>query len=100
MFLTEPEATRLLAPPMTISNPLRTAGTPLGAPLILSSHRIPVPTTTLLNGNAPPPLISPADAGLLYATYGDYQHYAALTSPLLAEYPHADHSTTGALFGR
>ncbi|KFM77311.1 Protein held out wing, partial [Stegodyphus mimosarum] len=98
MFLTEPEATRLLAPPMTaISNPLRTAGAPLGAPLILSS-RIPVPTTaTLLNGNAPPPLLSPADAGLLYATYGDYQHYAALTSPLLAEYPHAEHSTTGAV---
>ncbi|KAG8187394.1 hypothetical protein JTE90_016939 [Oedothorax gibbosus] len=98
MFLTEPETTRLLAPPMTISNPLRTAGTPLGAPLILSS-RIPMPAThQLLNGNAPPPLISPADAGLLYA-YGDYHQY--LTSPLLAEYPpHSDHSTTGALYGR
>ncbi|XP_054716354.1 LOW QUALITY PROTEIN: protein held out wings-like [Uloborus diversus] len=95
MFLGEPEAaTRLLAaPPMALaSNPLRTGGTPLGAPLILSS-RIPVPS--LLNGGAPPPLISPADAGLLYATYGDYQHYAALASPLLAEYPHAD--ATGAV---
>ncbi|GIY19204.1 protein held out wings [Caerostris extrusa] len=82
MFLTEPETTRLLAPPMTISNPLRTAGTPLGAPLILSS-RLQVPTTAALlngiNGSAPPPLISPADASLLY--YGDYPHY--LTSPLL-----------------
>ncbi|KAF8796362.1 protein held out wings-like [Argiope bruennichi] len=95
MLLTEPETTRLLAPPMTISNPLRTAGTPLGAPLILSS-RLQVPTTATLlngiNGSAPPPLISPADAGLLYA-YGDYQHY--LTSPLLAEYPHTDSSTGG-----
>lgn len=93
----KPEAARLLAPPMAISSPLRAAGTPLGAPLILSP-RIPVPTTAaLLNGSAPPPLISPADAGLLYATYGEYQHYAALASPLLAEYPHGDHAAAGAV---
>ena len=67
--------------------------------------RIPVPTTTaLLNGtNAgmPPPLIAAGDAaaGLMYAPYAaaEYANYAALSSPLLTEYPP---DATGGLFAR
>ncbi|KAG8238906.1 hypothetical protein J437_LFUL017478 [Ladona fulva] len=84
--------------------PMRPPTAPLGAPLILSP-RIPVPTSsaTLLNGSGPPhpppppPLISAADAaaaaaGLIYNPYptaADYANYAALASPLLAEYASA-----------
>ncbi|XP_067118727.1 protein held out wings [Centruroides vittatus] len=90
------EPPRLIAPPMAISSPLRAQATPLGAPLILSP-RIPVPTTAaLLNGSAPPPLITPTEAGLLYTTYADYHQYAALASPLLAEYP-TEHTAAGAV---
>lgn len=76
-------------------------GQPLGAPLILSP-RLQMNASTaaaLLNGGGPPPLISPAD-GLLYTPYADYHQYAALTSPLLAEYHQsAEHAAaTGALF--
>ncbi|UYV61062.1 QKI [Cordylochernes scorpioides] len=96
------EPARLFAPPLALSAPMRTPGTPLGAPLILSP-RLPIPTTAaLLNGSGPPPLIAPGDAaGLLYSAYAaDCHQYAALASPLLAEYPTAatagDH---GGLFG-
>ncbi|XP_046407199.1 protein held out wings-like isoform X2 [Ischnura elegans] len=94
--------------------PMRPPTAPLGAPLILSP-RIPVPTSsaTMLNGSGPPhpppppPLLSAADAaaaaaGLIYTPYptaADYANYAALASPLLAEYASAaaaDHHAGGA----
>ena len=77
--------------PVALTTPLRHAhSTPLGAPLIISSRQFSVPTSTahLFNGSGPPPLITPADASLLYAPYADFQQYAALTSQsLLADYP-------------
>ncbi|XP_023217321.1 protein held out wings-like isoform X1 [Centruroides sculpturatus] len=86
----------LMAPPIAISAPLRTPGNPLGAPLILSP-RLPMAGATLLNGSGPPPLITPTDAGLLYAPYADYHQYAALAaSPLLADFA-AEHSSSGAV---
>jgi len=95
---------KLLASPVALTTPLRThTATPLGAPLIISSRHIHVPTSNpLINGSGPPPLITPADAGFLYAPY-DFHQYAALTSPLLAEYPtpaKGDSNTSGGLFGR
>lgn len=87
---------RLIAPQLNLS-PLRSPTTPLGAPLILSP-RIPVTASQLTNGMGPPPLIAPAEAGLLYAPYADYHQYAAISPALLAEYPGADHS--GGLFAR
>lgn len=89
---------RLLSPGMQglSAQPLRTSGTPLGAPLILSP-RMSVPTTaaSLMSASAPPTMEHP---GLIYASpYGDYTNFAALTgNPLLTEY--ADHS--GGLFAR
>lgn len=98
------ETQRLLSPaiPGLATTPLRTAATPLGAPLILSP-RMSVPTTaaSILNGSAPPgSLLSPGDPhGLIYTPYADYTNYAALAaSPLLTEYATADHS--GGLFAR
>lgn len=98
------ETQRLLSPaiPGLATTPLRTAATPLGAPLILSP-RMSVPTTaaSILNGSAPPgSLLSPGDHhGLIYTPYADYTNYAALAaSPLLTEYATADHS--GGLFAR
>ncbi|XP_066992273.1 protein held out wings isoform X3 [Anabrus simplex] len=94
------ETQRLLSPGMPgLATPIRSAATPLGAPLILSP-RIPVPTTaaSLLNGSGPQgPLLSPHDPhGLIYTPYADYANYAALAaSPLLTEYPTADHSAVG-----
>jgi len=87
---------KLIAPSVALTTPLRAqAGTPLGAPLIISPRHITVPTSaTLINGSGPPPLITPADAGLLYAPY-DFHQYAALTSPLLAEYPTTMTGTSG-----
>ncbi|XP_066992271.1 protein held out wings isoform X1 [Anabrus simplex] len=95
------ETQRLLSPGMPgLATPIRSAATPLGAPLILSP-RIPVPTTaaSLLNGSGPQgPLLSPHDPhGLIYTPYADYANYAALAaSPLLTEYPTADHSGAAA----
>lgn len=96
----ESDHMKLLAPPVALTTPLRThTATSLGAPLIFSPRHIHVPTSTaLLNGSAPPPLITPTEAGFLYAPY-DFHQYA-LTSPLLAEYsttPQGD--TSGGLFG-
>lgn len=98
------ETQRLLSPGMPgLTSPLRSQGTPLGAPLILSP-RLPVPTSaaSLLNGSAGPqaPLLSPHDPhGLIYSPYAEYANYAALAaSPLLTEYAAADHS--GGLFAR
>lgn len=98
------ETQRLLSPaiPGLTTTSLRTAATPLGAPLILSP-RMSVPTTaaSILNGSAPPgSLLSPGDPhGLIYTPYADYTNYAALAaSPLLTEYATADHS--GGLFAR
>lgn len=93
------ETQRLLSPAIPgLATPLRTPATPLGAPLILSP-RMPVPTTaaSILNGSAPPgSLLSPGDPhGLIYTPY-DYTNY--LASPLITEYPTADHS--GGLFAR
>lgn len=88
---------RLIAPQLSLTSPLRSPTTPLGAPLILSP-RIPVTASQLTNGMGPPPLIAPAEAGLLYAPYADYHQYAAISPALLAEYPGADHS--GGLFAR
>lgn len=94
--------TRLLSPgipTLTQATQLRSQGTPLGAPLILSP-RMSVPTTaaSLLSGSAPPTM---EHTGLIYAhpSYTDYTNYAALAAagnPLLTEY--ADHS--GGLFAR
>ena len=83
---------------MSLSSPLRSPTASLGPPLILSP-RIPV-TGQLSNGMGPPPLIAPAEAGLLYAPYADYHQYATLSPALLAEYPGIDHSGAGGLFAR
>ncbi|RWS12440.1 Protein held out wing-like protein [Dinothrombium tinctorium] len=84
----ETEHMKLIAPQVALTTSLRTpTATPLGAPLIISPRHIHVPTSAaLINGSGPPPLMTPAEAGLLYAPY-DFHQYAALTSPLLAEYP-------------
>lgn len=85
-------------------------GTPLGAPLIISSRQFSVPTSAaLINGSGPPPLITPTEAGLLYApAYADFHSQYALTSPLI-EYPTTAagsgvvdtlSTATGGLFGR
>ncbi|XP_058056941.1 protein held out wings isoform X1 [Anopheles bellator] len=70
----------------------RTAGNPLGAPIILSP-RISVPTTaaSLIAGSGPPPTIDHT-TGLIYASpFSEYNYaLAAAGNPLLAEY--ADHS--------
>lgn len=95
--LAQAAESRLLSPGMQglTAQPLRTQGTPLGAPLILSP-RMSVPTTaaSLLSASQQ----TMEHPGLIYATpYGDYTNYAALTgNPLLTEY--ADHS--GGLFAR
>ncbi|XP_054164048.1 protein held out wings-like isoform X2 [Oppia nitens] len=87
--------------PITLTTPLRhhAHSTPIGAPLIISSRQFTMPTSAaLLNGGGPPPLISPADANLLYH-YPEYagQFAAALTSPqaaaLLADYPNTHTGT-------
>ncbi|CAN8018212.1 unnamed protein product [Ixodes persulcatus] len=101
LALSAADAQRLMAagppPPVALTSPLRAQSAPLGAPLILSPRGLPVgPPSALLNGSGPPPpLIAPGEAGLLYAAYPDYHQYAALTSPLLAEYA-PDHSPAGA----
>ncbi|XP_050025900.1 protein held out wings isoform X2 [Dermacentor andersoni] len=101
LALSAADAQRLMAggppPPVALASPMRAQSTPLGAPLILSPRGLPVgPPSALLNGSGPPPpLIAPTEAGLLYAAYPDYHQYAALTSPLLAEYA-PDHSPAGA----
>ncbi|KAG7157828.1 held out wings-like [Homarus americanus] len=97
---------RLLGPGMTLQSPLRTTTSLGGHPLIMPT-RIHVPTTTaLLNGTGsmPPPLIAAGDAaaGLMYAPYAaaaEYAaaNYAALSSPLLTEYPP---DAAGGLFAR
>ncbi|XP_053203652.1 protein held out wings-like isoform X1 [Panonychus citri] len=93
----ESEHMKLIAPPIALTTPIRThhTATSLGTPLIFSPRHIHVPTsTTLLNGStAPPPMLGPADAGFLYAPY-DFHQYAALTSPLLAEYQVASQGDT------
>lgn len=106
LALSAADAQRLMAaggppPPVALASPLRGPSAPLGAPLILSPRGLPMgPPSALLNGSGPPPpLIAPTEAGLLYAAYPDYHQYAALTSPLLAEYA-PDHSPAGGLFGR
>lgn len=90
------ETQRLLSPAMSgLGSPLRSNGTPLGAPLIISP-RLPVPTTaaSLLSGTGTTPILSPADHhGLIYTPYAEYANYAALASPLLTEYA-ADHTGT------
>ncbi|XP_077539226.1 protein held out wings isoform X3 [Haemaphysalis longicornis] len=102
LALSAADAQRLMAaggppPPVALASPLRGPSAPLGAPLILSPRGLPMgPPSALLNGSGPPPpLIAPTEAGLLYAAYPDYHQYAALTSPLLAEYA-PDHSPAGA----
>jgi len=96
------DASRLLSPGIPgLATPMRTQGTPLGAPLILSP-RMSVPTTaaSILNGSAPPgSLLSPGDPhGLIYAPYADYTNYlAAAASPMLTEYTTADHSGAAAV---
>ncbi|XP_045609013.1 protein held out wings isoform X2 [Procambarus clarkii] len=92
------EVPRLLTQGMTLQSPLRTT-TPLSGNPLFMPARIHVPTTTaLLNGTGaggmPPPLIAASDAtaGLMYAPYAaaaEYAaaNYAALSSPLLTEYP-------------
>ncbi|XP_074033497.1 protein held out wings isoform X3 [Leptinotarsa decemlineata] len=94
------ETQRLLSPGIPgLTTTLRTQGTPLGAPLILSP-RMSVPTTaaSILNGSAPPgSLLSPGDPhGLIYTPYADYTNYLA-ASPLLTEYATADHSGAAAV---
>uniref|UniRef100_A0A146LT23 Protein held out wings n=1 Tax=Lygus hesperus TaxID=30085 RepID=A0A146LT23_LYGHE len=90
------ETQRLMSPGLPgLTTPMRTGPTPtpLGAPLILSP-RLPVPTSA-------PPLLSPPEAHpqLIYTPYAaaaaaaDYNNYAALAgTPLISEYPGADHS--------
>lgn len=84
--------------------------TPAGAPLILSGPRMPhtlSPTQThpgLMNGaGAPPPLVSPTEAGLFYS----YDPYGLAASPFLEYQTHAhahaaaiDQSTVGTSYVR
>jgi hypothetical protein len=100
--------------PVSLASLRHAHSTPIGAPLIISSRQFSMPTSQLINGmngSGPPPLISPADAGLIYAPYDFHSQYAALTSQsaaLLAEYPTTHTGTavidsltsTGGLFGR
>lgn len=91
---------RLLTPGLQgLATQIRPAtAAPLGAPLILS-QRMTVPTTaaaSILSAQAPPTFENPAH-GMIFAPYGDYTNYAALTgNPLLTDY--ADHS--GGLIAR
>lgn len=101
---------RILAPGMTLTSPLRTTTSLGGAPIIMPA-RIPVPTSGagIFNGSGPggvpPPLIAASEAstgGVIYTPYAaaaaEYAaNYAALTSPLLAEY---STDPTGGLFAR
>jgi protein quaking len=93
--------------PVTLTTPIRTTqGTPLGAPLIISSRQFSVPTSAahLINGSGPPPLITPADAGLLYTPYDFHSQYLTSPTALLAEYPTTASldslCNSGGLFGR
>ena len=61
--------------------------TPAGAPLMLAPGVSRLPQPSLLNG-APPPLVSPTEAGLLYSPY-DYPYTLA---PALLEYPGLEHA--------
>ena len=78
--------------PVALTSQLRASGTPLGAPLILSS-RIPVPTSAglLTNGGGPQQLLAPSEAQIIYS-YPDI-HSQYFTSPLLAEFPTAAQGT-------
>ncbi|XP_032289673.1 protein held out wings isoform X2 [Drosophila virilis] len=86
---------RLLTPTLSgLATQLRSpANAPLGAPLILNP-RMTVPTTaaSILSAQAAPTGAFDQTAhGMIFAPYGDYANYAALTgNPLLTEY--ADHS--------
>ncbi|BES91835.1 Hypothetical protein NTJ_04644 [Nesidiocoris tenuis] len=92
------ETQRLMSPGLqTLTSPLRTGPTPtpLGAPLILSP-RLSVPTTApqlLSPPEAHPQLIYAAPYAAAAAAAADYNNYAALAgTPLISEYPTADHS--------
>ncbi|XP_037943569.1 protein held out wings [Teleopsis dalmanni] len=86
--------TRLLTPALPgLAQPIRApTAAPLGAPLILS-QRMTVPTTapSILSAGQGAPAAAFENTGMIFAPYGDYTNYAALTgNPLLTEY--ADHS--------
>lgn len=92
---------RLLTPTLSgLATQIRSpANAPLGQPLILNP-RMTVPTSaaSILTAQAAPSAAFDQTAhGMIFAPYGDYANYAALTgNPLLTEY--ADHS--GGLFAR
>ena len=90
-----PEGPRLIAPQLSMAPQLRSP-TSAGPPLILAQRMQPMTPTTqatgMLNGG-PPPLVSPADAGLIYPY--DYPFTPHPYSSLL-EYPTSiDQSAAG-----
>ena len=84
-------APRMVAPHLTIPPSMRSP-TPQGAPIILAPRMQHMSTATatstagLLNGG-PPPLMTPAEAGLIYPY--EYPYGLATPTAALLEYPTA-----------
>ena len=97
------ESARILGPPLAMPPQLRSP-TPAGAPIIIAPrmanlqqmNTAATSTAGLLNGG-PPPLVSPADASLIY---GHYDPYAAMAHAALLEYPGLDQTGAGTSYMR
>ncbi len=102
LFVLPTEGPRIMAPPtahqLAQLQPQLRSPTPAGAPIILAP-RMPQFTPTsaagLVNG-APPPLVSPAEAGLIYP-YSEYAPYG-LSPTALFEYPTGLEQTAAGTF--
>ena len=96
------EGPRFFAPGMALGQMLRSP-TPAGAPIILTQRMQPPmsPVTSMagaaLYNGMPPPLVSPAEAGLLYP----FDPYGLGVGAPLLEYPAAlDQSIAGTSYVR
>lgn len=96
------QSARILGPPLAMPPQLRSP-TPAGAPIILAPRmaglqqmNTATSTASLLNGG-PPPLVSPAEAGLIYS---HYDPYAAMAHATLLEYPGIDQTGAGTSYMR
>lgn len=69
--------------------------TPQGAPIILAPRMQALGSPGLVNGG-PPPLVSPAEAGLIYP----YEYPYGLAPTALLEYPGVDQSAAGTSYVR
>jgi protein quaking len=94
------QSARILGPPLAMPPQLRSP-TPAGAPIILAprmaslAQMSPTVTSAGLLNNGPPPLVSPADTGLVYGHYDPYA--AAMAHATLLEYPGLDQTGAGAV---